>query len=91
MPVSRSRYYLFLIQTQPFADGFQNRCSEGYPNIHRKTPVLESLFDKAAGLKAFNFIKKRVQHRRFPVNIAKSLKTAFFVEHLRCPLLLINR
>ena len=27
-----------------------------------KTPVLESLFNKVAGLKASNFIKKRLQH-----------------------------
>ena len=37
----------------------------------KQTFVLESLFDKVAGLKASNFIKKRLQHRRFPVNIAK--------------------
>ena len=29
-----------------------------------------------------NFIKKRLQHRCFPVNIAKLLRTAFFIEHL---------
>ena len=29
-----------------------------------------------------NFIKKRLQHRRFPVNIAKFLRTAFSIEHL---------
>ena len=36
-----------------------------------KTPVLESLFNKVAGLKFCNFIKKRLQHRYFTVNIAK--------------------
>ena len=35
--------------------------------------MLESLFKKVAGLKACNFIKKRPQHRCFPVNIAKFL------------------
>ena len=34
------------------------------------------------GLKACNFIKKRLQHRCFPVNIAKFLRTAFSIEHL---------
>ena len=34
-------------------------------NIHRKTPVLESLFSKVAGLEAYKFIKKRLQHRCF--------------------------
>ena len=35
--------------------------------------MLESLFTKAAGLEACNFIKKRVQHKCFPVNIANIL------------------
>ena len=47
-----------------------------YRNIHRKTPVLKSLFNKVAGLKACNFIKKRLQRRCFPANIAKFLRTA---------------
>ena len=33
--------------------------------IHMKTPVLESLFNKFAGLKVYNFTKKRLQHRCF--------------------------
>ena len=37
--------------------------------------MLETLFNKVAGLNACNFIKKRLQHRRFPVNIAKCLRT----------------
>ena len=40
-----------------------------------KTPVLESLFNKAAGLQGFNFIKKKFRQGCFPVNIAKFLKT----------------
>ena len=39
-----------------------------------ETPVLGSHFDKAAGLQFFNFIKKRFQHRCFPVIIAKFLR-----------------
>ena len=45
--------------------------------------MLESLSNKAAALKTGNFIKKGLQQRCFPVNIAKFLRTAFFVEHLR--------
>ena len=41
----------------------------------KKIPVLESVFNKVAGLKAYNFIKNRLQHRCFPVNIAKILRT----------------
>ena len=33
-------------------------------------------------LKEWQLIKKRLQNRCFPVNIAKFLRTAFFIEHL---------
>ena len=33
-------------QRQPFADVLQSRCSKKLSNIHRKTPALESLFNK---------------------------------------------
>ena len=36
-----------------------------------KKPVLEPPFNKVGGLKACRFIKKRLEHRCFPVNIAK--------------------
>ena len=39
-----------------------------------ETPVLGPLFNKAAGLQVCNFIKKRLQHRCFPVIIAKFLR-----------------
>ena len=41
--------------------------------IHRKAPVLESLFNKVACLKACNFIKKRLQHWCFLVDIGKNI------------------
>ena len=46
-------------------------------NINKKTPVLKSLFKKVASLKTCIVKKKRFQHRCFPVNIAKFLRTAF--------------
>ena len=49
--------------------------------------MLESLFQKVAGLETRKSIKKRLKHRCFPVNIAKSLRTAFSIEHLSCFLL----
>ena len=55
--------------------------------MHRKTPVLESLFDKVAVLQPSNFIKDRLQHRCFPVNIAKFL-TAPILKNT-CELLLL--
>ena len=40
------------------------------------------LFNKVAGLKACNFIKKRLQRRSFPIKFAKFLRIPFFIEHL---------
>ena len=39
--------------------------------------MLESLFNKGAGLKGCNFIKERLQRRCFPVNVAQFLRIAF--------------
>ena len=44
--------------------------------------MLESLSNKVKGLQAYNFTKKRLQHRRFPVNIA-NFKNTYFEKHLR--------
>ena len=44
--------------------------------------MLESLFNKFIDLQAYNFTKKRLQHRRFPVNIA-NFKNTYFEKHLR--------
>ena len=44
--------------------------------------MLKSLFDRNTGMKTFKVIKKRLQHRCLPVNIAKSLRTPFLSEHL---------
>ena len=52
-----------------------------------KTPVSESLFNNVAGFKACKFIKKRLQHRCFPVNIANILRTSFSIEYLQWLLL----
>ena len=42
-------------------------------------PLCCSLFlNKNTGLQSWNFIKKRLQHRFFPVNIARFLRTPFF-------------
>ena len=63
-------------------------CSYKFSNINRKTLVLESLFNKFAGLQAGNFITKRFQHRCFPVNIVKFLKTSILKDI--CERLLLN-
>ena len=65
----------FLVEKQPFTDVFRNRSK--FCNIHSKTtPVLESLFNKVAGLKASNFIKKRYLHV-FSCEYCKIFKNTF--------------
>ena len=55
----------------------QNKCSSKFPNIHRKKPVMESLFNKVARQKTRHFIKKKPEHRCFPVKFAKFLGALF--------------
>ena len=43
--------------------------------FHRKTLMLESLFNKVTGLHAGNIIKKRLLQKCLPVYIAKFLRT----------------
>ena len=50
---------------QSFVDVFQNRCLQKLCKFHRKTPVFESLSNKAASLKACNFIKKEAPTQVF--------------------------
>ena len=75
------------------------RCSiekavlKNFRNIHRKTPVLESLFNRLVGFKTCNFLKKRLRIRCFPVNIAKFLRTLILMkifQQLLLPFLLLN-
>ena len=65
------------MQKQSFTDVFQNRCSLKFHKFHRKTPVLESFFNKVVRLKACSFINKRLQHSCFPVKFVKFLRTSF--------------
>ena len=49
-------------------------CCKNYPIVTGKTTVS---FNKVAGLQAFHFIEKRLQHRCFLVNIENFLWTNF--------------
>ena len=49
----------------------------------------QNLFNKVAGLRPATLLKKRLWHRRFPVNFAEFLRTPFLREHLRWMLLLL--
>ena len=61
----------------------KKNCSTKFSNVNRKTLVLEPLFNNL-----FLFITKRLEHRCFPVNIAKLLKTSILKDI--CERLLLN-
>ena len=63
-------------------------CSLELRKFHRKTPVLESLFNRITGLKGCKFIKKRLQHRCFPVKF-KTFLRAPILKNI-CKRLLLN-
>ena len=50
-------YEQYFLSKQPFVDVLWNRCSKKLRNIHRKTPALEFLFNKVAGLKVSFFYR----------------------------------
>ena len=56
------------LQQQSFADVLQSKCSSKL--IHRKTPVLESLLNKVAGL-------NRLHHKYLSMIFAKPLRTPY--------------
>ena len=47
-----------------------------------ETPVLETLFNKAAAFQACNFIRKKLRHR-FSCDYCEIFKNTYFEEHLR--------
>ena len=61
---------------QVFSDVLQNSFFLILPFSQENTCV-ESPLTEVAGLKACNFIKKRLQYSRFPVNIAKFFTGCF--------------
>ena len=70
--------YIGTSQKQSFTNILQNRCSLKFGKFHRKTPVLDPLFNKVAGLKTRNLIKETLQRRYFSVKFAKFLRTLFY-------------
>ena len=47
-----------IVQKQSFADELQNRCSYRFRKFYRKTAVLESLFNKNAGVSPPTLLKR---------------------------------
>ena len=77
---SESRFFrVQLIQGPDFSGSrfFRVQVQGLGPGFTSSLKYLVYPFNKAAGLKAWNSIKKRLQHRCFPVNTAKFLRTPF--------------
>ena len=67
--------YVSSIQEQPSEGFYKKAVLKHFAIFKGKNLRWEFLFDKVVGLQVCNFIKNRLQHRCFPVNNAKLLKT----------------
>ena len=54
-----------------------------YSQYSQENTCVGVFFNKVAGLRLANVLKKRLQHRCFPVNVAELFKNTYFEEHLR--------
>ena len=59
------------------------RCCQKFCKCHKKTLLLESAFNKIAGVQAYNFIKRRLQHWCFSYESSGIFKNTYFKEHLK--------
>ena len=69
-------------QKQPPEVFSKKRCFKKFCEIHRKTPVPESFFNKLPAPPA-TLLKKKPWHQCLPVNFAKFLRRPFLTEHLQ--------
>ena len=85
---SRSSTFPEKYWKQPLVDTFRNRCSfSNFAIFIGKHLCWSPVLIKAERSRIATLLKKRLQHRCFLVNIAKFLRTPFFIEHLRWLLL----
>ena len=61
---------------------------ENFEKFTGKHRCWSLIFNKVSGLRPTTLVKKRLQHRCFPENFAKLLKTPFFTERLPSLLLI---
>ena len=69
-------------------EAFVRRCSvkKAFLKISQHSQVntcVSLFFDKVAGLRPANLLRKRLWHRCFPMNFVKFLRTSFVIEHIR--------
>ena len=68
--------------TQPQKVICKGRCSEKFHKLHRKTPVLESLFNKVAGLIPATLLKRDAIAGVFMWNL-RNFEEHLFEDHLQ--------
>ena len=69
----------------PVRSVLQNRCSYKFRNIHRKTSVLESLFNKFQALRPYGLqlYLKETSTQVFSCEYGKRFTNSLFIEHPR--------
>ena len=67
------------VQKLPFENVLRDKCSLKFRKIHLKTSVLKSIFYNYVIKEQCWFIKKRLQHRCFPINFLKFLSTGVYL------------
>ena len=72
-----SFYLISLYRSSCLQIFFKTGALKKSRNIQRKTPMLESLFNKAAGLKSCNFVKKKALAHMFSCEYCKIFKNIF--------------
>ena len=75
--LAKTEFLKLIVKYETSFRSSHRRCSILFSKISKfslEVPVLEFLVNKVAGLKACNFIERRLQHRCFPVHIAKFLR-----------------
>ena len=83
----RNKEKILFARVAKRTDVLQNGCSEKFRNIHRKTPLSESLSNKVSGLKACIFIQKETPTQVFFCEYCEIFKNSFFIGHLSIILL----
>ena len=80
----------FIKKQLPGGVFYKKGVLRNFTNFTGKHRCQSLFFNKVAGLRPANLLKKSLWHGCFPVNFAKFLRTLFFTEHLRRLVLFIH-
>ena len=83
--------FLLVYSEAAVADFFKINVNKNFTIFTGKHLCLSRFFDKVGDYRTTTILKKRLQHRCFPLYIAKFSRTPFFTVHFRWLLLCIHR